>query len=203
MINVTHRTRIGLEILGTGLVLGVLGDGLLRAMPWGLNVTLCAVALTAAATLLVRRHGITPGPDAPWLALTVVLLGAAFMRRDSEVLVQFNVIAMIIALALGAASLQGERIAAMRPLDQLRAGFTTAVGTLTGSLVLVGHDVQWHELPRGGRVRRGEIGSDSENKRGGDRHRAQQPGGHWSAPHLVNGRNMISYAVSSSGRGEV
>ena len=154
----TSRTRMGLEILATGLVLGVLGDGLLRAMPWGLNVTLCAVALTAAATLLVRRHGVTPGPDAPWIALTVVLLGTAFMRRDSEALAQFNVIAMIIALALGAASLQGERIATMRPFDQLRAGFTTAFGTLTGSLVLVAHDVQWHELPRGGRVRRVALG---------------------------------------------
>jgi hypothetical protein len=158
MINVSNPTRIGLEVLGTGLVLGVLGDGLLRAMPWGLNVTLCAVALTAAATLLVRRHGITPGPDAPWIALTVVLLGAAFMRRDSEALAQFDVIGLLIALSLGAASLHGERIAALRPVDHLRAGFTTAVGTLTGSLVLVGHDVQWHELPRGGRVRRVALG---------------------------------------------
>lgn len=152
------KTRMGLEILAAGLVLGLLGDGLLRAMPWGLNVTLCAVAITAAATLLVRRHGITPGPDAPWIALTVVLLGAAFMRRDSEALAQFDVIGLLIALSLGAASLHGERIAALRPLDHLRAGFTTAVGTLTGSLVLVGHDVQWHELPRGGRVRRVALG---------------------------------------------
>lgn len=152
------KTRMGLEILAAGLVLGLLGDGLLRAMPWGLNVTLCAVAITAAATLLVRRHGITPGPDAPWIALTVVLLGAAFMRRDSEALAQFDVIGLLIALSLGAASLHGERIAALRPLDHLRAGFTTALGTLTGSLVLVGHDVQWHELPRGGRVRRVALG---------------------------------------------
>ncbi len=154
----TSRTKMGLEILATGLVLGVLGDVLLRAMPWGLNVTLCTVALAAAATLLVRRHSITPGPDAPWIALTVVLLGAAFMRRDSEALAQFDVIGLLIALSLGAASLHGERIAALRPVDHLRAGFTTAVGTLTGSLVLVGHDVQWHELPRGGRVRRVALG---------------------------------------------
>src|SRR5258705_3324520 len=49
------------------------------------------------------RSSITPGPDAPWLALTVVLLGAAFMRRDAMGLAQFDVIGMIIALALGAA----------------------------------------------------------------------------------------------------
>ena len=153
MINVTNRTRIGLEILGTGLVLGVLGDSLLRAMPWGLNVTLCAVALTTAAVVLVRRYGITPGPDAPWLALTVVLLGAAFMRRDSEALAQFNVIAMIIALALGAASVQGARLAARRPLESVRDGLMAAGGTIAGSVMLVGHDIDWREVPQEGRFR--------------------------------------------------
>ncbi len=86
----TGSTKLGLEILTAGLALGVLGDVLLRAMPWGLNVTLCALALAGAGTLLVRRHGVTPGPDAPWLALTVILLGAAFMRRDAAVLAQLT-----------------------------------------------------------------------------------------------------------------
>jgi len=73
------KTKMGLEILGAGLVLGILGDLLLRAQPWGLNVTLCAVALTGAATWLVRRHNVTPGPDAPWLARLVA--GGAKARR--------------------------------------------------------------------------------------------------------------------------
>jgi len=153
MISTTSRTRMGLEILATGLVLGVLGDTLLRAMPWGLNVTLCAVALTAAGVLLVRRHGVTPGPDAPWLALTVVLLGAAFMRRDSEVLAQFNVITMIIALALGAASLHGARLIGRRTIDYLRDGIMAAGGTIAGSFLLVGQDIDWRELPQEGRFR--------------------------------------------------
>jgi hypothetical protein len=149
----TSRTKMGLEILATGLVLGVLGDALLRAMPWGLNVTLCAVALTTAGALLVRRHGITPGPDAPWLALTVVLLGAAFMRRDAAMLAEFDMIAMIIALALGAASLQGARLAALRPLEYLRDGIMAAGGTIAGSFMLVGQDIDWRELPQEGRFR--------------------------------------------------
>jgi hypothetical protein len=154
---IAARTKLGLEILGAGLALGIAGDALLRAMPWGLNVTLCAGALVAAGTILVRRHQLSPSPDAPWLALTVLLLGAAFMRRDGDG-AQFDVLAMIMALALGAASLHGERIAGLRPLEYLRAGVTAAAGTIAGSLVLVGHDVQWSELPRGGRVRRVALG---------------------------------------------
>jgi len=148
------KTKMGLEILAAGLVLGILGDLLLRAEPWGLNVTLCALALTGAATWLVRRHNVTPGPDAPWLALTVVLLGAAFMRRDAGGLEQFDVIAMIIALALGAASLQGARLAGQQPFDYVRDGVTAAVGTIGGGLMLVAKDIDWHELPREGRMRR-------------------------------------------------
>jgi hypothetical protein len=151
--NRTSTTQMGLEILATGLVLGVVGDALLRAMPWGLNVTLCALALTAAGVLLVRRHGVTPGPDAPWLALTVVLLGAAFMRRDSEALAQFNVIAMIIALALAAASLQGARLTGRRPIEYVRDGVKAAGGTIAGSVVLVGQDIDWRQLPQEGRFR--------------------------------------------------
>jgi hypothetical protein len=155
---IAARTKLGLETLAAGLVLGITGDTLLRAMPWGLNVTLCAVALVAAGAFLVRRNQLSASPDAPWLALTVLLLGAAFMRRDSEALAQFDVIGLLIALSLGAASLHGERIAALRPLEYLRAGVSTAAGTIVGSLVLAGHDVQWHELPRGGRIRRVALG---------------------------------------------
>jgi hypothetical protein len=147
------RNRMSFEILATGLVLGVLGDLLLRAMPWGLNVTLCAAALTGAGALLVRRHGVTPGPDAPWLGLTVVLLGAAFMRRDATMLGQFDVIAMIIALALGAASLQGVRLIGRRPVDFVRDGVMAAGGTIAGGLLLVVQDIDWRALPQEGRVR--------------------------------------------------
>ncbi len=148
------KTRLGLEIVAAGLLLGVLGDTMLRAQPWGLNVTICALALSAAGVLLVRRHNITPGPDAPWLALTVVLLGAAFMRRDAMVLANFDVLAMIVALALGAASLQGAALSALRPIEYVRDGVTAAAGSIAGSLLLVGHDIDWRELPQEGRFRR-------------------------------------------------
>jgi len=147
------KTRMSLEILAAGLILGVLGDGLLRAVPWGLNVTLCALALVSAAALFVRRHGITPGPDAPWLGLTVILLGAAFMRRDAMILTNFDTLAMIIALALGAASLQGTRLTGRTPIDYLTDGVTAAAGTVGGGLMLVGHDIDWRELPQEGRFR--------------------------------------------------
>ena len=147
------NTRLSLDIIAVAVLAGLAGDTLLRAMPWGLNVALCAAILVVAGFWLVRRYDLKPGPDAPWLAITVLLLGAAFLRRDAAVLTRFDILALFITLCLAAASLQGERIGAWRPVDYLRAGVTATLGSIAGGLLLIGRDVQWQELPRSGRLR--------------------------------------------------
>ena len=149
----TQRTRLGLEIAGLGLVAGIIGDALLRAMPWGLNVTLGTATLVGAGVWFVRRHGIKPGPDAAWLAITALLLGAAFLRRDAATLATFDVMALIVTLSLAAASLQGERISNWYPFDYARGVVTAIVSSVVGSLVLVFNDIQWRELPHDDRTR--------------------------------------------------
>src|SRR5437879_12641223 len=84
MSALTERTRLGMEVLATGVVLGIAGDALLRATPWGLNAFLCTVALAAAAAWLVYRRRIAVGRDAPWLAMAAVLLGSHFTIRDPD-----------------------------------------------------------------------------------------------------------------------
>jgi hypothetical protein len=66
---------------------------------------------------------------------------------------QFDVLAMIIALALGAASLHGTRLAALRPIEYLWTGVTSAAGTIAGGVQVVGQDIDWRELPQTGRFR--------------------------------------------------
>src|SRR5207247_427554 len=68
------RTRLGLEIAAAGVAGGIIGDALLRAMPWGLNVALGTTVLVGTGAWLVRRHHIKPGPDAAWLPITALLL---------------------------------------------------------------------------------------------------------------------------------
>jgi hypothetical protein len=149
----TQRTKLGLEIAGAGLVAGVTGDVLLRAMPWGLNATIGTVLLVAAGTWLVRRNNVKPGPDTAWLAITLLLLGIAFLRRDSEQLAAFNMMAMIVTLCLAAASLQGEWITNWYPFDYARGVVTGAFSSVVGSLALIFRDIQWQELPQDPRTR--------------------------------------------------
>lgn len=149
----TQRTKVGFEIAAAGVIAGLVGDTLLRAMPWGLNVTVGTAVLVGAATWLVRRHGIKPGPDAAWLAITALLLGAAFLRRDAATLAAFDVIALVVTLALAAASLQGEWISNWYPFDYARGIVTGAFSSAVGSLALLFRDIQWRELPQDDRTR--------------------------------------------------
>jgi hypothetical protein len=150
---IAQRTSLGWEIAAVGVAGGLMGDALLRVGPPGVNMTLCIAALVAAAVVLVRRHRLAAGPDAPWLAITALLLGAAFLRRDAEALAVFDSFALLLTLCLGAASVQGERIGDWRILDYARAAVTGAAASLIGAIVLVAKDLDWTGLPQSGRLR--------------------------------------------------
>jgi hypothetical protein len=152
-VTLTQRSRLALEIAGVGLAAGVAGDALLRAMPLGLNMTLYVAAVVGAGMWLIRRHGIKAGPDTPWLAITALLLGAAFLRRDAEALAALDILALLLTLALAAASVQGEWISKWYPLDYIRGVVTAGAASAVGSLMLLFNDIKWSELPQEGRLR--------------------------------------------------
>lgn len=59
-----EKTKLGLGIAGVALVLGLLGDILLRATPWGLNVFLFALPLVGLAASLAVALLNALNPDA-------------------------------------------------------------------------------------------------------------------------------------------
>jgi hypothetical protein len=150
----TTKTRLAIDILGAAAFLGCAGDLLLRAEPWGVNATAAVAALLATLALLTRRHA-TPVPvTARWLALAALLLGFAFMLRDAAALVTLDILALLVLLALGAASLQGRSLTSLLPFDFLWALIVGGAATIVGSVLLVGQDVRWEELRAGSRFRR-------------------------------------------------
>ena len=150
---VAPRTKLGLEIAAAGVVGGIVGDRLLTAMPWGLNMALGTSALVATGAWLVHRHKIKPGPDAAWLAITALLLGFAFLRRDAQPLDGFDVLALIGTLGMAAASVQGEVIAKWYPFDLIRGVASAALASIVGGFQLILGDIQWRELPQEDRLR--------------------------------------------------
>src|SRR5438876_847381 len=150
----SERTRLALAVLGTAVALGIAGDILLRATPWGLNALLCTVGLVAAAAWTARRRGTPVSRDAPWLAATALLLGSNFAARDSTFLRAFDAIGLAIVFSLAALSLQGVALRGRQAWEYVRAALAAAVSACVGVFLLVGREVAWTELPRrgGGRL---------------------------------------------------
>ncbi len=149
MSAVSGRTRLGLEILGAGAALGVAGDTLLRAVPWGLNALICTTGLVGAAAALVRRHRIAVSADAPWLAAAALLIGSNFVARDSGTLQAFDAIGLVIVFAVAFLSIQGVSLRGREVWHYLCGGFDAALSAWLGVFPLVGRDVTWSELPAG------------------------------------------------------
>ena len=151
-VTVSHP-RLGLTVLGLAAALGLLGDQLLRAMPWGLNLTLVSLALIAAGTWLVLRYRLPASKDAPWLATTAVLCAVAFVRRDSAALQTIDVFTLLGILGLCLLAAQGAAIRHRGITVYLVAICTAAAHTWFGAPRLVFGDMRWGEVPVRGRWR--------------------------------------------------
>ena len=150
----TAATRSGLAALGAGLFIGVSGDLLLPAEPWGANVPICVAALVAAGAWLVRRSAITSSADTGWLALSTLLLSAAFLGRDARLLQVLDILALVGIFGLAAAAAIGMELRRAPVERWVAAVARSAMSTLSGGLQLVFADIAWRDLPVGNRLAR-------------------------------------------------
>lgn len=150
-----ERTKTGLGVLGAALALGVLGDWLLRAVPWGVNVPLWVGTLIvlAAALALWRRAPVRGGGR--WMALSLVpaavLFAALVAVRDTPFLAALNVLAALVTLSL--AALWGLRGRAWRRgvAEYVFGGVYAGLFAGLGAAPVVLRDVAWRETGGGWR----------------------------------------------------
>lgn len=152
-VRVTPASRTAVNVLAVALPLGVFGDVALRGMPWGLNVSLCVLALVGAGALLVSTGTVTAGRDAHWLALLALSLGFSYARRDSDMLAFCNLVAIACTFAWAAAALRGANLRTFTVRDHVHAVAETAVNSWFGVLPLIARDIPWTDLPVPGRRR--------------------------------------------------
>jgi len=97
---VGDRTRLGLGVLGVALVLGGLGDVLLRATPWGINFLIWVTAVACFAIWLTRWGRVGTGGEGKWLVFVALVFAAGVVLRDSPVVVFLDLLAVLISLSL-------------------------------------------------------------------------------------------------------
>lgn len=146
-----EKTKTGLEILQAAILLGVLGDVLLRQTPWGLNVLLFVSALVAAFVMLIlHRKREFWNVQTALLNSALVFFAAMFVWRDSIELQIFDGLAILTILAI-------LTLPALKIKTQIAGVFHYAVGFVWSGIsamfapfLLVFNDVAWKTIPQTG-----------------------------------------------------
>jgi hypothetical protein len=146
---VGERTKLGLGLIGVALVLGVSGDILLRATPWGVNFFAWIALVVGLAVAFARWGRVVAGGEGRWLIFVAVVFASGVVLRASPVVVSLDVLAVMISLSL---AVWRGRSGTLR-----RAGISDYVigGTLAGAFTSAGPvpasviDIDWREALRG------------------------------------------------------
>ncbi len=146
------QTRLGLELFGAALVLGALGDQLLRVGPWGLNAFVWIGCLVVASGGLGYRWRRDHVRTRRWVIVPLCGLALLYLGRDAATLKLVNSVALLAALALGVWQMQMARLrrhpsVAVEPPGLLAAG----LGALFHVPRFLTRDIDWKSLKAEGR----------------------------------------------------
>ena len=142
--------KLELSALWAALILGVLGDALLRCFPWGLNFAIWGVLLAAAIFLLgrARRQAFVEGGS--WLLLPITLAPMAFLWHESLALKALNMSALLTALSLAVLRAQGGRLRVSSLARYALGSIIAGVNTAFGIFPLLFGNPEWKKSVSGG-----------------------------------------------------
>ncbi len=145
------RTKTGLEILEAALLLGILGDVMLRATPWGLNVFLWVTVLAAAMiAITLRRKKEFWSVQTIGLHIALVFCSAMFVWRDSMELKLLNTLAILTILSILTLPALSIKTQIAGVVHYAFAGIWSGINTAFAPFFLVFEDIKWKSIPQNG-----------------------------------------------------
>lgn len=147
------RSRIAALVLITAVLLGILADALLRAGPWGLNLSIWTLALVVTGSALSARSPVGRISGPTWPAILVLFFALGFAWRDAPGVKLFDAFAMAVCLAVWVERREGERVERWTVLDYIRGFLNSAVAAATGAFALARSEVRWAPTPEPNKLR--------------------------------------------------
>ena len=145
----TDRSNLELRLLGAAILVGVLGDALLRTLPWGLNFLLWMVGLLAALLLLGPGKPEAFAGSGRWLFLPLIVFSLLFLWHDSPVLKLLNILALLVGLSLVVLRAQGGRILRGGIVEYVLGSAIAGLNAAFGIIPMVFGNAEWKKLLEG------------------------------------------------------
>lgn len=136
--------RLGVRILLVATILGVLGDSLLRGVPWGVNFALWVLMLGAFVAVLAWESRAFGGGGRGLLAL-LLLFSATLVWRDSTALNLLSVLALLVTFALIVLRAQGGAVVVAYLADYFLGGLIALLNAAYGPFRLILGELPWQQ----------------------------------------------------------
>jgi len=146
----TDRTRTGLEIIGVAAVVGVSGNLLLRATPWGLNAFVFVALFVTALLVLMYRHRrdlLTKTNIA--LSGAMIFFATMFLIRDAEELLVWDTLAIIALMGVMLLANFDLKAHISGAFHYIASVVWAGITSVFGSFMLFGSDIDWSSMPAG------------------------------------------------------
>src|SRR5262245_18489341 len=146
----TEKTRLSYSIMTVAVVTGALGDGLLRARPWGLNLFVWIAVLAVSAADVLDWNDVDLGSGSRWLGIPLMFFAAAIAWRDSPVLKGLNLIGIAITLAMILLRSRVRKFRSAGVTDYALSVLASLYHALAGAGFLIVREIEWKEISRDG-----------------------------------------------------
>ncbi|HWX39588.1 MAG TPA: DUF4173 domain-containing protein [Blastocatellia bacterium] len=137
-----NKSNLAAGVLYAALGLGIVGDELLRATPWGLNVALFIAIFIGASVALARWQQVDLKPDVNWLAAAALLFAAGFAWRDSTVLKTLDVFALAVSFSLVSLRSKAGRARTASLVEYGLGAAVSGFNAVFGAFPLIGLDIK-------------------------------------------------------------
>src|ERR1041385_8038131 len=138
------KTKLALSILVVAVILGLLADGLLRGVTWGVNVTIWIGILIAGLFSAKRAGNGTLEFGSAILIAPMLIFGICFAWRDSTILQGLDLGAIILAAAL-VVTRQSAPLWMPSLSRVIGSVFNLAAHCFAGFVHLISRDIDWSQ----------------------------------------------------------
>jgi hypothetical protein len=144
----SRASRVGLALLASAVVLGVLGDALFQGQRLGLNVGVWTAWFVVVLAALVRLARAPLHQGRRSMLAPLVLFAALFAWHDSPLLVAANLLAIAAAVSMGALRRTRPSLRSAAITDYCGGLVAAGCAALAGAAPLLMSDIRWDELSR-------------------------------------------------------